>query len=159
LSHLYIKCIILPRQARDKHRENSKNGRFLQLPTAPPSKLHWSLTSLADGSCKRCRKPSCIRIFCFGKRRCASCYTTILPKTAFCQDRLGTGGIAKVVPKRHYMPSSSAGHAAGWCRQQARRLRRLQGRAGGAVATKRNLKGGAGGGGGLCAAGAIGGAA
>ena len=30
LSHLYIKCIILPRQARDKHRENSKKGRFLQ---------------------------------------------------------------------------------------------------------------------------------
>jgi hypothetical protein len=30
LRHLYIKCIILPRQARDKHRENSKNGRFLQ---------------------------------------------------------------------------------------------------------------------------------
>jgi hypothetical protein len=29
LSHLYIKCIILPRQARDKHRENSKNDRFL----------------------------------------------------------------------------------------------------------------------------------
>jgi hypothetical protein len=24
LSHLYIKCIILPRQARDEHRENSK---------------------------------------------------------------------------------------------------------------------------------------
>jgi hypothetical protein len=31
LSHLYIKCIILPRQARDKHRENSKKGRFLQV--------------------------------------------------------------------------------------------------------------------------------
>jgi hypothetical protein len=29
LSHLYIKCIILPRQARDKHRENSKKCRFL----------------------------------------------------------------------------------------------------------------------------------
>jgi len=29
LSHLYIKCIILPRQPRDKHRENSKNDRFL----------------------------------------------------------------------------------------------------------------------------------
>eukprot|EP01046_Picozoa_sp_COSAG06_P027694 COSAG06_NODE_2459_length_6837_cov_11.462897_2_plen_170_part_00 len=29
LSHLYIKCITLPRQARDKHRENSKNDRFL----------------------------------------------------------------------------------------------------------------------------------
>jgi hypothetical protein len=28
-SHLYIKCIILPRQARDKHRENSKKCRFL----------------------------------------------------------------------------------------------------------------------------------
>ena len=29
LRHLYLKCIILPRQARDKHRENSKRGRFL----------------------------------------------------------------------------------------------------------------------------------
>ena len=28
LSHLYIKTIILPRQARDKHRENSKKCRF-----------------------------------------------------------------------------------------------------------------------------------
>jgi|EP01046_Picozoa_sp_COSAG06_P033719 hypothetical protein len=31
LSHLYIKCIILPRQARDKHRESSKKGaRFVE---------------------------------------------------------------------------------------------------------------------------------
>jgi hypothetical protein len=29
LSHLYIKTIILPRQARDKHRENSKKDRLL----------------------------------------------------------------------------------------------------------------------------------
>jgi hypothetical protein len=29
LSHLYIKVIFLPRQARDKHRENSKTDRFL----------------------------------------------------------------------------------------------------------------------------------
>ena len=29
LSHLYNKTIILPRQARDKHRENSKKARFL----------------------------------------------------------------------------------------------------------------------------------
>jgi hypothetical protein len=28
LSHLYIKTIILPRQARDKHRENSKKRPF-----------------------------------------------------------------------------------------------------------------------------------
>ena len=28
LSHLYIKCIILPRQARDEHRENSKKVPF-----------------------------------------------------------------------------------------------------------------------------------
>jgi hypothetical protein len=28
--HLYIKCIILPRQARDKHRENSKTMPFSQ---------------------------------------------------------------------------------------------------------------------------------
>jgi hypothetical protein len=31
LSHLYIKCIILPRQARDKHRENSKKVPFSQV--------------------------------------------------------------------------------------------------------------------------------
>jgi hypothetical protein len=30
LSHLYIKCIFLPRQARDKHRENSKKARFVE---------------------------------------------------------------------------------------------------------------------------------
>jgi hypothetical protein len=29
LSHLYIKTIFLPRQTRDKHRENSKRDRFL----------------------------------------------------------------------------------------------------------------------------------
>eukprot|EP01046_Picozoa_sp_COSAG06_P000560 COSAG06_NODE_16_length_34949_cov_31.500832_16_plen_65_part_00 len=28
LRHLYIKCIILPRQARDEHRENSKKVPF-----------------------------------------------------------------------------------------------------------------------------------
>jgi hypothetical protein len=28
LSHLYIKCIILPRQVRDEHRENSKKVPF-----------------------------------------------------------------------------------------------------------------------------------
>ena len=28
LSHLYIRCNILPRQARDKHRENSKKVPF-----------------------------------------------------------------------------------------------------------------------------------
>jgi hypothetical protein len=31
LRHLYIKCIILPRQARDKHRENSKKMPFSQV--------------------------------------------------------------------------------------------------------------------------------
>jgi hypothetical protein len=30
-SHLYIKVIFLPRQARDKHRENSKKVRFRRL--------------------------------------------------------------------------------------------------------------------------------
>ena len=30
LRHLYIKCIVLPRQARDKHRANSKKCRFLE---------------------------------------------------------------------------------------------------------------------------------
>jgi hypothetical protein len=30
LSHLYRKVIFLPRQARDKHRENSKKARFVE---------------------------------------------------------------------------------------------------------------------------------
>ena len=34
LSHLYIKTIISPRQARDKHRENSKKDALLQGPTS-----------------------------------------------------------------------------------------------------------------------------
>jgi hypothetical protein len=41
LSHLYVKIIILPRQARDKHRENSKRDRF-------PS--GWWTATPADGS-------------------------------------------------------------------------------------------------------------
>ena len=31
LRHLYIECVILPRQARDKHRENSKTMPFSQV--------------------------------------------------------------------------------------------------------------------------------
>jgi hypothetical protein len=31
LRHLYIKCIILPRQARDKHREDSKKTVLLRF--------------------------------------------------------------------------------------------------------------------------------
>ena len=44
--HLYIKCIILPRQARDKHRENSKNGRFLQRSARSPAARSCSSFSL-----------------------------------------------------------------------------------------------------------------
>ena len=40
LSHLYIKCIILPRQARDKHRENSKKGTFSRRHSARCEKRH-----------------------------------------------------------------------------------------------------------------------
>ena len=36
LSHLHIKCIILPRQARDKHRENSKKWPFSAGRPGPP---------------------------------------------------------------------------------------------------------------------------
>ena len=35
LSHLYIKVIFLPRQARDKHRENSKKARFVEAHLPP----------------------------------------------------------------------------------------------------------------------------
>jgi hypothetical protein len=31
LRHFYINAIILPRQARDKHRENSKKARFVAV--------------------------------------------------------------------------------------------------------------------------------
>eukprot|EP01046_Picozoa_sp_COSAG06_P022152 COSAG06_NODE_1700_length_8675_cov_3.485774_3_plen_121_part_00 len=37
LSHSYIKTIFLPRQARDKHRENSKETVFLVREPPPPS--------------------------------------------------------------------------------------------------------------------------
>ena len=45
LSHLYIKTIILPRQARDKHRENSKKDAvfgtgMIQLPGSAGQALH-----------------------------------------------------------------------------------------------------------------------
>jgi hypothetical protein len=38
LSHLYIKCIILPRQARDEHRENSKKVPFSLSALSRPRK-------------------------------------------------------------------------------------------------------------------------
>jgi hypothetical protein len=41
LRHLYIKVIFLPRQARDKHRENSQKCRFLQA---------WRLFQSAGGA-------------------------------------------------------------------------------------------------------------
>jgi len=50
LSHLYIKCIILPRQARDKHRENSKKAnRLLQQRKA---KMTWHQLQLESGQKK-----------------------------------------------------------------------------------------------------------
>jgi hypothetical protein len=43
LRHLYIKCIILPRQARDEHRENSKKVPFSLSPKVrkPPWLRHF----------------------------------------------------------------------------------------------------------------------
>eukprot|EP01046_Picozoa_sp_COSAG06_P034388 COSAG06_NODE_3597_length_5138_cov_4.401865_2_plen_227_part_00 len=38
LSHLYIKCIILPRQARDKHRENSKKDAVFRTVSSSSSR-------------------------------------------------------------------------------------------------------------------------
>ena len=47
LSHLCIKMLILPRQARDKHRENSETDRFLAGLGAgvghEPDALNWRL--------------------------------------------------------------------------------------------------------------------
>jgi hypothetical protein len=39
LSHLYIKTIILPRQARDKHRENSKKDAVFSTSVDLPEAL------------------------------------------------------------------------------------------------------------------------
>ena len=41
LRYLYIKVIFLPRQARDKHRENSKKGRFLAASRRSTPTLSW----------------------------------------------------------------------------------------------------------------------
>ena len=41
LHHFDIKTIILPRQARDKHRENSKTDVFLQARRRQPEKRRW----------------------------------------------------------------------------------------------------------------------
>eukprot|EP01046_Picozoa_sp_COSAG06_P018512 COSAG06_NODE_1291_length_9980_cov_166.860237_2_plen_87_part_00 len=42
LSHLHINAIFLPRQARDKHRKNSKTDRFSQGLTA---QLQWAASA------------------------------------------------------------------------------------------------------------------
>jgi hypothetical protein len=48
LRHLYINAIILPRQARDKHRENSKKDRFLAA-------YRLAATFLKEGGRRACR--------------------------------------------------------------------------------------------------------
>ena len=52
LRHLYLKTNSLPRQARDKHRENFKKMRFFapsySTPAAIPKTDGWQLYSLAD---------------------------------------------------------------------------------------------------------------
>jgi hypothetical protein len=57
LRHLYIKCIILPRQARDKHRENSKKARFL-------AGTRWNRRGTSHG--KEMRKRSFLPLFMLG---------------------------------------------------------------------------------------------
>jgi hypothetical protein len=47
LGHLYIKCIVLPRQARDKHRENSTKVPFSRSLQAETSLLGSATRSLA----------------------------------------------------------------------------------------------------------------
>ena len=83
LRHLYIKTIILPRQARNKHRESTQKrvaffaGRFLQ----GARRLH------AFHVRGELRKPGLFRELQVRTRLlCASLY----PKRSFCLDRLGT---------------------------------------------------------------------
>jgi hypothetical protein len=59
LSHLYAKTIILPRQARDEHRENSKKDRFsldyLRLALAVDGAAARAvLGRVSDGKCADC---------------------------------------------------------------------------------------------------------
>jgi hypothetical protein len=63
LSHLYIKCIILQGQARDKHRENSKSAVFSQVHSVhgdpgfarvnPPWATDWRDFTVSDAAAKR----------------------------------------------------------------------------------------------------------
>jgi hypothetical protein len=65
LSHLYIKCIILPRQARDKHRESTQKmavfcRRVVRIPQArsgrqarrriDPQPLRWAVHDSSAGA-------------------------------------------------------------------------------------------------------------
>ena len=66
LSHLYIKSNILPRQARDEHRENSKKVPFSLRAGCPRN----------HPAVRQVRKRYCLSVCTF--------------KRSFCQDRLGT---------------------------------------------------------------------
>ena len=50
LSHLDIKCIMLPRQARDKHRENSKKARFVAENASSYYRPEWSFWQAGIGT-------------------------------------------------------------------------------------------------------------
>ena len=89
LSHLYIETIILPRQARDKHRESSTQNQYVlvgaqgNMPFEWPSKFKNTSAILPPSMQVRKR---IIRIIFL---RCEFTYF-ILKMPSFCQDRLGT---------------------------------------------------------------------
>jgi hypothetical protein len=58
---LYIKCIILPRQARDKHGENSKTMPFSQVGQTSSSTTCWRTASANPATTVRQASPRPLR--------------------------------------------------------------------------------------------------
>jgi hypothetical protein len=67
LSHLYLETIIFPRQARDKHRENSKKGAVFRTQPTPPSKQASSTRSLMSTVLKAFFLSLCLSRVCLGE--------------------------------------------------------------------------------------------
>ena len=102
LSHLYIKCIFLPRQARDKHRENSKkSGVFRRSFTLSPGEMDWTICSngtscppgmkflMVNRAAGKVCPTMCSQFSADGANNAFSRHFLLQPQS-FSQDRLGT---------------------------------------------------------------------
>jgi hypothetical protein len=87
--HLYIKCIILPRQARDKHRKNSKTDcRFLPGEMRGTDRPGWfALRSCVLAcllACLLCRRCTAVHHCPVGSCAVRFCSSVCLPQRPAC---------------------------------------------------------------------------